>query len=98
MSLTYYKNTWNAQNFPFMSQSLFYENGEEYDQLAILDDKFRLDPAKLAVEGLPYFSAAQILWKIGSNLAIGATIMHVIVWYGKDIIDVIKKYRVCCFG
>jgi OPT family small oligopeptide transporter len=93
MSLTYYKNTWNAQNFPFMSQSLFYENGTEYDQLAILDEHFRLDRAKLEAEGLPYFSAAQILWKIGGNLAIGATIMHVIVWYGKDIIEVIKKYR-----
>lgn len=93
MSLTYYKNTWNAQNFPFMSQSLFYENGTDYDQLAILDEHFRVQPDKLAREGLPFFSSAQILWKIGSNLAIGATIMHVIVWYGKDIIDVIKKYR-----
>lgn len=41
-------NTWNGQNFPFLSQDLFFENGSLYDQLAILDENFRLDPAKLA--------------------------------------------------
>lgn len=44
----YVMNTWNAQNFPFLSQALFYENGTLYDQLSILDNNFRLDPAKLA--------------------------------------------------
>ena len=47
-------NTWNGQNFPFLSQDLFFENGTIYDQLAILDSKFRLDPAKLA-EVVCYF-------------------------------------------
>jgi hypothetical protein len=47
-------NTWNAQNFPFLSQNLFFENGTIYDQLAILDSNFRLDPAKLA-EAVCYF-------------------------------------------
>ena len=47
-------NTWNGQNFPFLSQDLFYENGTIYDQLAILDSNFRVDPAKLA-EAVCYF-------------------------------------------
>jgi hypothetical protein len=47
-------NTWNGQNFPFLSQDLFFENGTIYDQLAILDSNFRLDPAKLA-EVVCYF-------------------------------------------
>ncbi|KAG6885082.1 hypothetical protein C0993_006043, partial [Termitomyces sp. T159_Od127] len=89
----YARNTWNGQNFPFLSQALFNENGTRYNQLAILDDKFRLDPAKLAEVGLPWFASSQVLTRIGSNLAIGATIMHVVIWYGKDIVDVIKKYR-----
>uniref|UniRef100_A0A8H7XV56 Peptide transporter MTD1 n=1 Tax=Psilocybe cubensis TaxID=181762 RepID=A0A8H7XV56_PSICU len=89
----YAANTWNGQNFPWLSQDLFYENGTTYDQLAILDENFRLDPAKLAEVGLPWFSSSQVLTKIGSNLAIGATIMHVIIWYGRDIIEVVRKYR-----
>ncbi|TFK37217.1 peptide transporter MTD1 [Crucibulum laeve] len=86
-------NVWNGQNFPFLSQSLFYENGTLYDQLSILDDNFRFDPSKLAEQGLPWFASSQVLTKIGANLAIGATIMHVLLWYGKDIIEVIRKYR-----
>jgi len=86
-------NTWNAQNFPFLSQALFYENGTLYDQLSILDNNFRLDPAKLAEVGLPWFAPAQILMKIGTNLSIGATFTHVFLWYGKDIMQSIKKYK-----
>ncbi|KAF9552218.1 peptide transporter MTD1 [Agrocybe pediades] len=89
----YAANIWSGQNFPFLSQSLFYENGSIFDQLAILDENFRLDPAKLEQVGLPWFASSQVLTKIGANLAIGATIMHVILWYGKDIIEVIRKYR-----
>jgi hypothetical protein len=44
------RNMWNGQNFPFLSQSLFYLNGTRYKQLNILDENFMLDPAKLEVE------------------------------------------------
>ncbi|KAF7341740.1 Oligopeptide transporter 3 [Mycena sanguinolenta] len=80
----YANNVWHGQNFPWLSQELFYENGTQYDQLAILDANFRLDRAALEV---------QVLTKIGTNLSIGATITHVVLWYGKDIIEVIKRYR-----
>ncbi|KAI0071867.1 peptide transporter MTD1 [Panus rudis PR-1116 ss-1] len=90
---TYAANTWSAQNFPFLSQALFFENGTLYDQLSILDDDLRLDEAKLDAVGLPWFAASQVLTKIGSNMAIGATITHVFIWYGKDIIEVIKRER-----
>ena len=84
---------WNAQNFPFLSQELFFENGTAYDQLSILDSNLRLDEAKLAEIGLPWFAGSQVLTKIGSNLAIGATIVHVILWYGKDVLQVIRNER-----
>lgn len=29
--------------------------------------------------------------QVGSNMAIGATVVHVFLWYGRDIIDMIKK-------
>ena len=59
-----------------------------------MDDDFRLDPTKLEAVGLPWFAGTNLLWKIGGNLAIGATITHVFIWYGKDIVEVIRKYRV----
>lgn len=49
----------------------------------------------LNYQGLPWFASSQVLAKIGHNLAIGATIVHVLLWYGKDIVEVVKKYRVC---
>ncbi|TEB20473.1 peptide transporter MTD1, partial [Coprinellus micaceus] len=64
-----------------------------YYNTLILDENFRLDPAKLAEQGLPWFASSQVIAKIGHSLAIGATITHVFIWYGKDIIDVIRKYR-----
>ncbi|KAJ7503623.1 peptide transporter MTD1 [Mycena galericulata] len=89
----YANNVWQGQSFPWLSQELFYENGTQYDQLAILDENFRLDPAALEVQGLPWFASSQVLTQIGTNLSIGATITHVALWYGKDIIEVIKRYR-----
>ncbi|KAJ3542748.1 hypothetical protein NMY22_g3390 [Coprinellus aureogranulatus] len=89
----FYKNVWNGQNFPFLSQQLFYENGKRYNQTLILDENFRLDPVKLAEQGLPWFASSQVVAKIGHSLAIGSTITHVFVWYGKDIIECIRKYR-----
>ncbi|KAF8993551.1 peptide transporter MTD1 [Cyathus striatus] len=89
----YARNVWKGQNFPFLSQALFYENGTRYNQLLILDDHLLLDHAKLAEQGLPWFASSQVLTKIGDNLAIGATIVHVLIWYGKDMIEIIKKYR-----
>ena len=87
-------NVWNGADFPFLSQALFFPNGSRFNQLAILDEHFKLDKAKLDAVGLPWFASSQVIAKIGANMAIGATITHVFVWYGKDIINVIKKYRV----
>ncbi|KAF7307899.1 hypothetical protein MKEN_01150600 [Mycena kentingensis (nom. inval.)] len=89
----YANNVWHGQNFPWLSQELFYENGTQYDQLSILDENFRLDPAKLEIQGLPWFASSQVLTKIGTNLAIGATLTHVFLWYGKPIKEVIQRYR-----
>ncbi|PAV19472.1 OPT oligopeptide transporter [Pyrrhoderma noxium] len=87
----YAKNIWHGQNFPWLSQALYNFNGSNYDQLAILDDNFLLDEAKLEAVGLPFYASSQVLTKIGSNMAIGATVVHVFLWYGRDIIDMIKK-------
>ncbi|KAF9494717.1 OPT oligopeptide transporter [Pleurotus eryngii] len=82
----YANNIWNGQTFPFLSQQLFFPNGSRFNQLSILNDQFLLDREELDEVGLPWFASSQVPTEIGSNLAIGATITHVVIWYGKDII------------
>jgi hypothetical protein len=80
-------NIWKAQNFPFLTQLLFYENGTEYDQLRILNSDYTLNYDKLAEEvtfldsyfssclrlfqGLPWYAASQLLYKISRTMYIG---------------------------
>ncbi|KAJ3513897.1 hypothetical protein NLJ89_g2699 [Agrocybe chaxingu] len=89
----YHNNVWNGQNFPFLSQQLFNLNGTRFNQRLILDENFMLDHAKLEEVGLPWFASSQVISKVGWNMAIGATVTHVLLWYGKLIIEVIHKYR-----
>ncbi|KAJ7293747.1 OPT oligopeptide transporter [Mycena rebaudengoi] len=90
---TYANNVWHAQNFPFLSQLLFYEDGSTYNQTLILNDDFSLNPEKLAVQGLPWFSASQTIAKIGTSLSFGATITHMALWNGKQVWDAVKASR-----
>ncbi|KDE06610.1 hypothetical protein MVLG_03106 [Microbotryum lychnidis-dioicae p1A1 Lamole] len=87
------KNVWHSQNFPFLSQQLFYLNGTQYDQLAILNPDFSLNEAKLEVQGIPWYSTSNAIYYIGSNLAIGATLTHVILWFMPSIVKAFKEYR-----
>ena len=70
--LCYKNNVWHAQNMPFLSQLLFYENGTEYSQLEILNDDFTLNTTKLEQEGLPYYAASQMLYQLSRTAYIGS--------------------------
>ncbi|KAF7342730.1 OPT oligopeptide transporter [Mycena sanguinolenta] len=89
----YQANTWNTQNFPFLSQLLYYENGTEYDQLAILNPDFTLNYDKLAVQGLPWYAASQLLYKVSRTIYIGAAVTHFLVWHGKTVWNTIRGGR-----
>ena len=83
--VVYQQNVWKSQNFPFLSQLLFYENGTEYNQLLILNDDFTLNTTKLAEHGLPYYAGSQVLYKVSRTMYNGAAIMHFVVWHAKDV-------------
>ncbi|KAF7311079.1 OPT oligopeptide transporter [Mycena chlorophos] len=89
----YATNVWNAQNFPFLSQLLFYENGTVYDQDLILNSDYTLNPEKLAVVGLPWFSITYAIAKIGTSLSFGATITHMALWNGKQVWRALQSGR-----
>ncbi|KAG1848628.1 OPT oligopeptide transporter protein-domain-containing protein [Suillus tomentosus] len=81
----YYKNIWMAQNFPFLSQLLFYENGTQYDQTLILNANYEVDPTLLAEQGLPYYSSTWIVYLLTSNLGLAATFTHLLLWNRDDL-------------
>ncbi|KAF8071803.1 OPT oligopeptide transporter protein-domain-containing protein [Lyophyllum atratum] len=81
----YYKNIWQSKNFPFLSQELFYENGTVYDQLLILNDKFEVDPALLAEQGLPFYAGTWVVQLLTTNLGMAATFTHLLLWNRDDL-------------
>ncbi|KAG2062938.1 OPT oligopeptide transporter [Suillus decipiens] len=81
----YYNNIWKAQNFPFLSQLLFYENGTQYNQTLILNSDYEVDPTLLAEQGLPYYSSTWIINLLSSNLGLAATFTHLLLWNWDDL-------------
>lgn len=86
----FYSNQWNGRNFPFLSPMLFSEKSNStryvpYDIRKILDKNHQVDPIRLAKEGLPWFSASYALSLTTVNIAIAATISHMLVWHYDDI-------------
>ncbi|KAL1711071.1 OPT oligopeptide transporter protein-domain-containing protein [Schizophyllum commune] len=87
----YANNVWNAQRFPFLSQLLFNETGDTYNQSLILNDDYTLNATKLEQEGLPWFAASYVIYKIATSLSLGATVTHMAIWHGKQIWTAIKE-------
>jgi len=83
--VVWYRNIWQSQNFPFLSQTLFYGNGSVYDQLLILNDKFEVDPTLLAEQGLPFYAATWVINLLATNLAMAATFTHLLLWNRSDL-------------
>ncbi|KAH0585321.1 hypothetical protein H2248_008562 [Termitomyces sp. 'cryptogamus'] len=81
----FYKNIWQARSLPFLSQELFYENGTVYDQLRILNDKFEVDPELLRKEGLPFYAGSWVVQLLTTNLGLGATFTHLLLWNRHDM-------------
>jgi OPT family oligopeptide transporter len=81
----YYGDVWKARSFPFLSQSLFSPTSNAtsyavYNQSAILDRTFELNSTKLAVSGIPFFTATNASYLLTTNLGISATIVHILLW------------------
>ena len=86
----YYGNVWNAQNYPFLAQLLFYpsSNGTNYNiynQTAILNSNFEIDNTLLQQQGLPSLTASYLGYLITSNMGFTATFVHMLLWNYNDI-------------
>jgi OPT family small oligopeptide transporter len=81
----FYNNIWQSKNFPFLSQELFNIDGTVYNQTLILNDRFEVDPVLLAQQGLPYYAGTWVTQLLTSNLGLGATFTHLLIWNYDDI-------------
>jgi OPT family oligopeptide transporter len=81
----YYNNIWQAKNFPFLSQLLFYENGTQYDQLLILNENLQVDPVLLEQQGLPFYASTWVVQLLTTNLGMAATFTHLLLWNREDL-------------
>jgi len=64
---------------------LFYENGTVYNQTLILNDKWKVDPTLLAQQGLPYYAGTWVTYLLCSNVALAATLTHLLLWNRDDL-------------
>ncbi|KAE8350720.1 OPT oligopeptide transporter protein-domain-containing protein, partial [Aspergillus coremiiformis] len=89
----YYNNVWDAKTFPFMSTSLFQSNGTHFSTQSVMNSDNTIDFTKLKETGLPAMTSSAVWGYLTQNLAIGALITHVFIFYGKDMILAWKQAR-----
>ena len=89
----FYNNVWDAKSFPFMSSSLFTSNGTRFSSSSIIDNQGTIDFDRLNIIGLPSLTATAVWGYFTGNLAIGALISHVLIFYGKDMMHAWKQAR-----
>lgn len=81
----YYANIWRSQDFPFLSQLLYYGDSNstyyhEYNQTLILNSEYIVDPAALKEQGLPWLTGTYVVYLITSNMGVTATLTHMLLW------------------
>ncbi|KIK49245.1 hypothetical protein CY34DRAFT_20247 [Suillus luteus UH-Slu-Lm8-n1] len=83
--VVFYNNIWESQNFPFLAQLLFYENGTIYNQTLIMNSNYEVDPALVAEQGLPFYAGTWIINLLSTNLGLAATFTHLLLWNRDDL-------------
>ena len=59
----------------------------------ILNSDYTLNPDALAEQGLPWLCPSYAMYYLGCNLAIGATVTYVALWYREPIVKAAREFR-----
>jgi hypothetical protein len=83
-------NLQDARQFPFLSPMMFSEKSTStryvtYNQTAILDKTFTVQPELLEKFGIPRLTSSHAFAMIVRNIGITAAISHMSIWHWKDI-------------
>lgn len=86
----YYGNVWRAQDFPFLSQLLYYEDSnssyfDQYNQTLILNADATVNQTLLHEQGIPWVTGTYAAYLITSNMGLTATLTHMFLWNFDDI-------------
>lgn len=86
----YYGNVWEAKRFPFLSPMLFDSKSTShkyipFDVRRILNEHKVVDPVLVQKVGIPWFSASHAGALVTLNVAIAATIGHMLLWHYNDL-------------
>lgn len=88
----YYGNAWGSRDLPFMSSLLRTQTGKRYNTAKVFVNGV-LDTEKLAEYGLPRVAGTYLWGMLCGNIAIGALLGHCVLFWGPDIVAVIKNLR-----
>ncbi|KAI9202568.1 OPT oligopeptide transporter protein-domain-containing protein [Polychytrium aggregatum] len=87
--LLYVKNFWNAQLFPMYGSGVYSNNGSDYNIDLILDSGF-FNSTKY--DSYPMNLSPGYALSFGFGIAsLAATIVHVLLYHGKEIIDSLRS-------
>ncbi|TPX64240.1 hypothetical protein CcCBS67573_g08467, partial [Chytriomyces confervae] len=87
--ILYYNNVWSTKTFPFMAQGLYLASGKKCNQTKILKDN-TLDETAYSTYSQPYYSMSWAFNMMMQNMSVTASIVHVALWHGKDILAGIR--------
>ncbi|KAF8928404.1 hypothetical protein BGZ47_001656 [Haplosporangium gracile] len=89
----YYQNLWESQNYPILSADLFRTNGSYWIKDEVLNANGHLDPEKYNTYG-PMRMDSFFALTYGVGFAgLTATIVHVILYNGKELVQRWKSAR-----
>ncbi|KAF4602800.1 hypothetical protein EYR40_006017 [Pleurotus pulmonarius] len=72
LTACYYSNVFNGRDLAFMSTSLFGEDGQIYNQSAVIGSDYKLNHAALEVIGLPRYTTTYAISQLSYNVSLGA--------------------------
>lgn len=68
-----------------MSTSLFGLDGNSYNQTAVIDANYRLNPDALETIGLPRYTTTYALSQLCYNLSLGAAFTYMLLWHWPEL-------------
>ncbi|KAF4459637.1 opt oligopeptide transporter [Fusarium albosuccineum] len=92
MAAIYYGNALDSKSLPFMSTRLLQANGTAYPVTEVFDGGV-LNKTALVEHGLPRLTGTFAFAMFMANAAIGALVVHTILFWGKDIVKAYKSAR-----
>ncbi|KAJ7116417.1 OPT oligopeptide transporter [Mycena epipterygia] len=85
LTTCYYSNVFNGRNLPFMSTSLFSDEGDTYNQSMVITADYKLNATALETVGLPRYSTTYAISQLCYNLSLGSAVTTIFIWHWPEL-------------